>query len=79
MAFLLKQVCSKTTFVYHKKSEWERYKTYAVEEKKMPSDFEGFAFVQNCAYRMLPNIYSVVKVMMYWGGGTYHRNPFSNR
>ena len=31
MAFLLKQVCSRTTFVYHKKSEWERYKTYPVE------------------------------------------------
>ena len=32
MAFLLKQVCSRTTFVYHKKSEWERYKTYPVED-----------------------------------------------
>ena len=31
MAFLLNQVCSSTTFVYHKKSEWERYKTYLVE------------------------------------------------
>ena len=31
MAFLLKQVCSRTTFVYHKKSEWERYKTYPVD------------------------------------------------
>ena len=30
MAFLLKQVCSRTTFVYHKKSECERYKTYPV-------------------------------------------------
>ena len=31
MAFLLKQFCSRTTFVYHKKFEWERYKTYPVQ------------------------------------------------
>ena len=30
MAYLLKQVFSRTTFVYHKKIVWERYKTYPV-------------------------------------------------
>ena len=30
MAFLLKQLCSRTTFIYHKKFAWERYKTWGV-------------------------------------------------
>ena len=61
MAFLLKQVCSRTTFVYHKKFEWERYKTYPVVVKKK-FDTKLFCFkIRNSNFFLYPPVGTIKK------------------